>query len=180
MVEDKPVQTQQPDASAAPPPPPPAQSGVQTVVHTVTVTADCGCASATATAEPPAATGDASGGSPPAAATTHKVVVGGPAGLVYTPEFVMAAPGDKVVFDFLARNHTATQSTLNQPCVFKADGGVRSGFRPNPDSTPGKELFEVAVEDTEPRWFYCAQANHCAQGLCSSLLPLATLPRGDG
>jgi plastocyanin len=98
------------------------------------------------------------------------VVVGGPAGLVYTPEFVMAAVGDTVIFDFLAKNHTVTQSTLDLPCLFKSDG-VKSGFRPNPNNTPGLETFEVAVNSLDPMWFFCAQTGHCAQGMVFAINP---------
>lgn len=156
----------------------PAAGEAQTIVHTVTVTADCNCATQSAatsvgltlSAENPTATATATQTSVPAAAATHKVIVGGPAGLVYTPEFVMAAVGDKVVFDFLAKNHTVTQSTLNLPCLFKA-GGVKSGFRPNPENTPGKETFEVAVESLDPTWYFCAQANHCELGMVFAINP---------
>jgi len=146
---------------------PPAES-VQTVTHILTVTAsDCNCAAVptatdglTLTAAPPVETATetetATATDAPAAAVTHNVVVGGPSGLVYTPEFVEAAVGDKVVFEFLARNHTVTQSTLEVPCALKADG-VRSGFRANADSIRGKELFEVLVDDLEPKWYFCAQ-----------------------
>jgi plastocyanin len=48
--------------------------------------------------------------------TTHDVWVGGNAGLVYSPEFVMANAGDVVVFHFGPKNHTVTQSTFAVPC----------------------------------------------------------------
>ncbi|KAI5821415.1 phosphatidylethanolamine-binding protein [Pyronema omphalodes] len=151
----------------------------QTIIHTVTVTADCACATAptppaggvTLTAAPPAATTV----TPPAAAVTHKVIVGGPSGLVYTPEFVQASPGDKVVFDFLARNHTVTQSTLENPCVLMP-GGMKSGFRANPQSIAGKETFEVTVTDIKPTWWFCAQAQHCQQGMVFAINPADKFP----
>lgn len=161
------VVTEQPTQTPPPVETPLPTGDVQTIISTVTVTGDCSCATGapvpgetgglTLTAENPTAT------APPAAAVTHKVVVGGPAGLVYTPEFVVAAPGDTVSFDFLSRNHTVTQSTLDLPCIFKSDG-KKSGFRPNPDNIPGKETFDIVVPDAEPKWYFCAQTNHCTQG----------------
>ncbi|KAF8253938.1 hypothetical protein K440DRAFT_618470 [Wilcoxina mikolae CBS 423.85] len=158
----------------------PPAGGAQTIIHTVTVTGDCSCSTAapgpgetgglTLTAEQPIAT------APPAAAVTHKVTVGGSAGLVYTPEFVSAAPGDTVMFDFLSRNHTVTQSTLDLPCLFKT-GGQKSGFRFNPDSIPGKETFSIVVPDSEPKWYFCAQANHCAQGMVFAINPKDKFPQ---
>src|SRR5579859_870564 len=51
---------------------------------------------------------------------THYVVVGGSAGLKYTPEFIFAEIGETVIFHFGTKNHTLTQSTFAQPCLFKA------------------------------------------------------------
>jgi len=111
-----------------------------------------------------------SGTGPAAAGKTLSVTVGGKAGLVYTPEWVNAAPGDIISFDFLSLNHTLTQSTLNSPCVFK-DGGVKSGFRSNPQSIPGKEVFTFTVPDSQPQWFYCGQTGHCAKGMVFAVNP---------
>ncbi|KAI5858932.1 phosphatidylethanolamine-binding protein [Tricharina praecox] len=180
-----PVETTAPPAETTPPAETSPVDSVLTITDTVTVTAsDCNCAAPTSsdgltlTAAPPAetATATATETSAPAAAVTHSVIVGGPAGLVYTPEFVEAAVGDKVVFEFLARNHTVTQSTLDVPCALKADG-VKSGFRSNPDSIPGKEIFEVVVDDLEPKWYFCAQANHCAMGMVFAINPKEKFPQ---
>jgi plastocyanin len=46
-----------------------------------------------------------------------KVVVGGPAGLVFTPPTIVAAIGDIVSFEFHSKNHTATQSLFISPCT---------------------------------------------------------------
>jgi plastocyanin len=50
------------------------------------------------------------------------VVVGGDAGLVYTPEFIMASIGDTVEFTFMKSNHSVTQSAFAKPCVKLATG----------------------------------------------------------
>ncbi|KAG0634566.1 hypothetical protein HOY80DRAFT_860209, partial [Tuber brumale] len=107
------------------------------------------------------------------AAKTHTVKVGGLDGttpiLKYYPEYVAYAEvGDVVLFDFLANNHTLTESTFDAPCVPK-HGGIDSGFRPNMENIPGKEIFHVTVTDDKPRWFYCAQPGngnpHCQAGM---------------
>jgi plastocyanin len=46
----------------------------------------------------------------------HTVTVGGPAGLVYTPNRIDAKPHDIVRFKFMSKNHTATQSSFEKPC----------------------------------------------------------------
>lgn len=110
---------------------------------------------------------------PHAAAATHHVTVGGPAGLIFTPDNVKANVGDMVIFDFLAKNHTATQSTFDNPCD-PLEGGMNTGFQPNPDngvSPPPQVAMQVMVDT--PLWFYCAQGNHCGKGMTFSINPTA-------
>ncbi|KAL8638265.1 MAG: hypothetical protein Q9228_004573, partial [Teloschistes exilis] len=107
---------------------------------------------------------------------THMVTVGGDAGLVFSPSSINAAPGDMVHFTFMSQNHTLTQSTFPKPCV-KMQGGVDSGFLPNPNNTispPPTYMFQV--KDMKPSWFYCKQkkpAVHCGKGMTFSINPTA-------
>lgn len=136
-----------------------------TVTQTVTQTAGAG-ATGTATA-------------PAGAIVTHQVTVGGAAGLVYTPAEIKAAVGDMVVFTFLNKNHTATQSSFAKPCEPLA-GGQASGFQPNPDDSivpPPQVAMQVMT--TEPLWFYCAQAGHCGKGMVFSVNPTAEKTAAD-
>jgi len=93
-----------------------AQPVTETITKTVTKTY-------TAPSHPPAQKGQ-----------TYNVVVGGSNNgqpvLKYTPEFVYAQPGDTVVFDFMFKNHTVTESTFDKPCEEKM-GGFDSGYKPN-------------------------------------------------
>ncbi|PSN63969.1 hypothetical protein BS50DRAFT_93903 [Corynespora cassiicola Philippines] len=108
---------------------------------------------------------------------THTVVVGGvkPVStgmapvLGYSPEAIDAAMGDMVKFVFMQKNHTVTQSTFDEPCK-KMEGGMDSGFMPNPEGAPGVE-WNMTVETTEPLWFYCKQQNgvHCGKGMVFSI-----------
>lgn len=104
---------------------------------------------------------------------THDVVVGGTGAalLKYTPESVDAAVGDTVRFIFKQKNHTATQSTLENPCV-RAPGGFHSGFIPVADDvTDGFQVAEFKVQDTKPVWVYCAQGTHCKAGMVFAINP---------
>jgi plastocyanin len=79
----------------------------------------------------------------------HYVTVGGPGGLVFTPDHVNAKVGDVVLFTFLGNNHTATQSAFTTPCDPLA-GGMDSGFMSNPNSTvvPAPQVaMQVMVTD---------------------------------
>jgi len=132
-------------------------AATQTVTDTVTVTQNGGSGTATAAA----------------AAATHTVTVGGPAGLVYSPESIEAAVGDMVIFTFLSNNHTATQSAFTEPCKKIADG-MDSGFMANVNNTvspPPQMAMQVTV--ATPIWFYCRQKNHCGQGMTFSINPTA-------
>jgi len=89
--------------------------------------------------------------------------------LKYFPESVQAQPGDMVQFQFMAGNHTVTQSSFDKPCtpiLMNGTGApIRSGFQPV-SASPGKvPVFTVMVNDTKPIWLYCAQGAHCQMGM---------------
>lgn len=104
---------------------------------------------------------------------THSVEVGGEQGLSYFPQEVEAKVGDMIIFTFYSKNHTVTQSSFDKPCEL-LDGGMDSGFIPNPDDSidpPPQVAMQVMTED--PLWMYCAQGNHCGQGMVFSINPNA-------
>jgi len=96
------------------------------------------------------------------------VMVGMNGTLTYTPDSVNATVGDVLTFEFVAGNHTITQSTFATPCSeFKfANGsiGVDSGFMPGSETdTPS---YSFAINDTSaPLWFYCRHPGHCEAGM---------------
>lgn len=66
---------------------------------------------------------------PLASAVVHEVTVGGQAGLVFTPNQVTGAvEGDVIHFTFQASNHTATQSSFDNPCQMLPKGGFDTGL----------------------------------------------------
>ncbi|EPS35707.1 hypothetical protein H072_10880 [Dactylellina haptotyla CBS 200.50] len=108
----------------------------------------------------------------------HKVVVGGDAGLIYTPEFIYAAIGDIVEFHFMKQNHSVTQSTFAKPCVRKPDG-IDSGLMPNPNNTiVPAPVFKYQVDTTEASWWYCKQrtGTHCGKGMTFAINPTPEKP----
>jgi plastocyanin len=122
----------------------------------------------------------------------YQVVVGGPGQLVYTPNQITANTGDIVLFEFMTKNHTATQSSFAAPCEALA-AGVDSGFMPNPSNTSPAPTFTYQVTSTSPACksevychqssmysltyisigFYCRQSGHCAQGMVFAINPTA-------
>ncbi|KAJ8522664.1 hypothetical protein ONZ45_g791 [Pleurotus djamor] len=106
-----------------------------------------------------------------ARAATFDVSVGGPGILKFDPEFVTAARGDIVRFIFKQKNHTATQSTFENPCQ-AAQGGFDSGFVPVADSVVDDfPVAELTIDNTNPTWVYCKQGNHCQQGMVFAINP---------
>jgi plastocyanin len=47
----------------------------------------------------------------------HRVIVGGPNRLFFSPANISVAVGDVIAFQFMQKNHTVTQSTFANPCV---------------------------------------------------------------
>jgi len=96
-----------------------------------------------------------------ALAELHTVDVGG-SSLIYNPSSVDAQPGDVVAFIFHEKNHTATQSSLAQPCV-PLPGGLNTGFQPVSPNETNLPVESFTVPDSNPIWFFCMQADHCSK-----------------
>ncbi|KAG8848635.1 hypothetical protein FRB96_001042 [Tulasnella sp. 330] len=107
-----------------------------------------------------------------ARAAVWDVTVGGTAGLVYTPDFVIAKVNDTVRFHFNAKNHTVTQSSFAEPCA-PLLGGVNTGFNfpVDPTVTTGFPTFDIIVESTAPFWIHCSQLGHCPMGMVFAINP---------
>ncbi|KAK1231103.1 hypothetical protein PQX77_005792 [Marasmius sp. AFHP31] len=104
---------------------------------------------------------------------TFDVAVGA-GGLQFNPTSITGAKeGDTIRFTFQAKNHSAVQSTFNDPCTSK-DGGLNSGFQ-FIEGEP--KTWEVTVNGTDPMWFYCSQTegtDHCKAGMVFAVNPTET------
>jgi plastocyanin len=105
------------------------------------------------------------------------VTVGGTGILQFNPNSVTANPGDIVSFTFKQKNHTATQSSLTNPCV-QAPNGFDSGFVPVADTNTNGPfpIAQFTVQDTNPVWVFCRQADHCQQGMVFAINPGSNFP----
>jgi plastocyanin len=107
---------------------------------------------------------------PAAQSTEHRVIVGDNGTLTYSPSRISANVRDTIVFEFVAKNHTVTQSSFQDPCRKLAltsttgQTGFDSGFMPV-DPSADHPTFTITVNDTQPIWVYCRQANHCGSGM---------------
>jgi len=120
-------------------------------------------------ASSPSSTGTAT-----SAGATHSVIVGFNETLVYSPNEVVAEVGDVVVFQFINKNHTITQSSFGAPCEklqftsTSGQVGFDSGFTPVAANSTEFPTFSITVNDTNPIWAYCRQDNpvsHCGSGM---------------
>jgi len=146
----------------------------QTCTSTITSTSTA-TATTTATGTPdnsiPASNGESTnGGVNP---TIHTVVVGGSGKLIYSPAKLVAAKGDIVRFEFMALNHTVTESTFEKPCVSRQGYAdfFDTGFVANTGNTMPGPTRDFIVKDGSPRWFYCMQMGHCGKGMVFALNP---------
>ncbi|KAL5529354.1 hypothetical protein ACEPAG_5339 [Sanghuangporus baumii] len=105
------------------------------------------------------------------AQNTITVQVGANGGLTYEPSSVNASQGDTIAFQFLAKNHTVTQSTFANPCTAS---GVDSGFFPVTANATEVPQWSFTVNNASaPLWFFCAQTGHCARGMVFAVNPTA-------
>jgi plastocyanin len=138
-----------------------------TVTETVTLDSDVWTTTYESYAGSPDPTPDAAEGN------VHTVIVGKDGTLTYDPPYVAAAPRDIVRFQFVAKNHTATQSSFGNPCrkleftSTTGQVGFDSGFTPG--SADNSPTFDVLINDTAPIWVYCRQGNHCGSGMVFSI-----------
>ncbi|KAH9930623.1 Cupredoxin [Fomitopsis serialis] len=106
------------------------------------------------------------------------VQVGGNNSLTYNPPSVNATVGDTIMFEFMSKNHTITQSTFADPCTLMtlANGttGVDSGFMPVAANSTSFPTFSFTLQNASaPLWFYCKQTGHCAKGMVFAINPTA-------
>jgi len=101
----------------------------------------------------------------------HVVAVGGNSALTFEPTNIAAAQGDIISFQFMSKNHSATQSTFASPCTkigsTTSTPGFDSGFMFVGNSTTPL-IWNVTVNDTNPIWVYCRQktpTDHCGTGM---------------
>ncbi|EFZ03825.1 hypothetical protein X797_011812 [Metarhizium robertsii] len=97
-----------------------------------------------------------------------KVEVGADDNLRYNPASLEAPVGTKIEFHFFPKNHSVIESSFDNPCHPLSSDGFSSGFIPVTES-PSNTTFTIIIKDTDPIWFYCAQANHCERGMVGAI-----------
>jgi len=110
-------------------------------------------------------------GTAPGTAATHTIMVGASGSLAFSPNNINATTGDVVEFVFMAKNHTATQSSFGAPCTPLVNAttgatGFNSGFVPVAANSTTFPTWAIVITDaTKPIWGFCEQTGHCGQGM---------------
>jgi plastocyanin len=103
---------------------------------------------------------------------TIKVGEGGK--LSYNPESVVAKEGDILSFQFLAGNHSVTQSSFDDPCtrLTTPEPGIDSDYQPaSANATMIPQWSFTVTNASTPLWFYCKQGPHCKSGMVFAVNP---------
>jgi len=113
-------------------------------------------------------------------AANHTVIVGGSAGLVFTPEKTIGEIGDFVTFIFQSKNHSVTQSGFSSPCALLENAtinavGFDTGFVPVADTDTEFPAWTIELTTKSPIWFYCKQGKHCQNGMVGSINAATTV-----
>jgi len=108
-----------------------------------------------------------------ASAANITVVVAQNGALTFTPSNVTASEGDTVSFQFVAGNHTVTQSTFDNPCTLMANG-IDSGYQAVESGAASVPQYSFSVTNASAHlWFYCKQGRHCQAGMVFAVNPTA-------
>jgi len=91
----------------------------------------------------------------------------------FVPNYVDAKIDDIILFNFLGKSHSLTQSNFATPCTY--NGGFDTGLNQlNLKNQSGLFVVPLIVTTQEPQWFYCQQLgppNHCSKGMVFGLNP---------
>ncbi|KAF7186764.1 Extracellular serine-rich protein [Pseudocercospora fuligena] len=95
--------------------------------------------------------------------TVHLVTVG-LEGHVFAPDAITANPGDKLMFQFYAGNHSAIESEYGWPCVPTEAIDGTDGFYSGPQENATDDnptVWNYTVTHTGPVFFYCGAPGSC-------------------
>jgi len=103
------------------------------------------------------------------ASGSAQTVVVGKGGFTFSPDSVVATPGQQVVFMFAGGFHSATQGAFDTPCQpLSGTTGINSGFV-DARTAPATDVFTVTINSTDPMYIYCAQSVHCQSGMVMTI-----------
>ncbi|KAH8101013.1 hypothetical protein BXZ70DRAFT_907149 [Cristinia sonorae] len=112
--------------------------------------------------------------------TVGIVETDGKPGLGFDPSSIRPSAGDTITFTYQfaewvkdppTNQHTATQSTFENPCT-PLPGGFDTGIQTTGSILKGTGAsFDLAVNNTDPLWFFSAANQDCKAGMVLSVNP---------
>ncbi|KAG5643114.1 hypothetical protein DXG03_001540 [Asterophora parasitica] len=100
----------------------------------------------------------------------------GKKGLGFDPSVIHPQVGDIIVWEFRSGQHSVVQSSFENPCT--SNGGINTGVHTVSDDltvdAPGLPKYEVAVNSTDPLWFFDEAGGLCNQGAVLAVNPTGT------
>lgn len=87
----------------------------------------------------------------------------------FIPNQVDAKVGDLILFNFLAKSHSLTQSEFATPCTYNGVGFDTGLNQNNPTNESDLFVIPFVVVTEQPQWFYCRQSGHCSHGMVFGL-----------
>ncbi|KID92695.1 extracellular serine-rich protein [Metarhizium guizhouense ARSEF 977] len=111
--------------------------------------------------------------SPGEANQIHTVIVGGSQDIIL-PNLILAKVGDIVQFQFSNGNHTITEGIEGSGCqpLQKSNPlAIHSGHLPFKKGDQDVMIFNVPINDLNPRLLYCATGPHCQTGQVAAINP---------
>ncbi|KAH7926661.1 hypothetical protein BV22DRAFT_1128017 [Leucogyrophana mollusca] len=103
------------------------------------------------------------------------IMVGANKTTTFTPSYINATTGDTITFQFVAGNHTLTQSSFASPCanISTPMTGIDSGFMPVSANATMPADYSFKMTNDSTMWFYCRQTGHCQKGMVFAINPTA-------
>ncbi|KAJ3494645.1 hypothetical protein NLJ89_g10766 [Agrocybe chaxingu] len=94
-------------------------------------------------------------------------------GMGFDPSVIHPVAGDVIAFEFRSGQHSVVQSTFENPCT--GNGGFKTDVVTVDDSipvdAPGLPTIRLAVNDTNPIWFFDEAGGLCKQGAVLAVNP---------
>ncbi|RPA94881.1 hypothetical protein L873DRAFT_1813697, partial [Choiromyces venosus 120613-1] len=124
--------------------------------------------------------------------STNYIVAVGKADHKFTPDIVIANPGDTVSFQFYPLNHSVVRMDPEYPCkpwekIHKDGVALWSGFKAMDAFLDPPPTYTIKINDTKPLWFYCSAPGSCinyqmVMGINpdNSTFPLVTVKNAAG
>ncbi|PWW73725.1 hypothetical protein C7212DRAFT_299562, partial [Tuber magnatum] len=98
--------------------------------------------------------------------STNHIVSVGKADHKFSPEVLIAKPGDTVSFQFYPLNHSVVRMDPEYPCkpwekIHKDGSAFWSGFQAMDTFLDPPPTYTITINDTKPLWFYCSAEGSC-------------------